>query len=221
MSEYVSKVKREILKRYVTGKVVLDVGCIGNDIDINNFEKSLHAFIRKIAKKVIGLDIQKDKIEKLKKMGYNIIYADAQNFQLDEKFDVIFAGELIEHLDCPGKFLENAVKHLKDGGYIIITTPNPFCLKHVIGAITNRQNYVCDEHVAWFDITVLKNLAERYNLEIVDVYYIPEDPFYKPSIKMLIIHIVSRFIYLFSKRFGGEHAVYILRKNIQSKKLST
>lgn len=40
------------------------------------------------------------------------------------KFDVIFAGELIEHLYDDSAFVRNCYRALKSGGIIIITTPN-------------------------------------------------------------------------------------------------
>jgi len=40
------------------------------------------------------------------------------------RFDLVFAGELIEHLYDTDYFFEEANKVLKAGGYLIITTPN-------------------------------------------------------------------------------------------------
>lgn len=42
----------------------------------------------------------------------------------DEKFDVVLAQEVIEHLENPWKFLRDLNSTLKEGGYSIITTPN-------------------------------------------------------------------------------------------------
>ncbi len=40
------------------------------------------------------------------------------------KFDVIFLGEVFEHLVGPGYIMKNLEKFLKPGGHMIITTPN-------------------------------------------------------------------------------------------------
>jgi len=40
------------------------------------------------------------------------------------EFDVIFAGEVMEHLFDDAKFVREAEKILKPGGYLIITVPN-------------------------------------------------------------------------------------------------
>jgi SAM-dependent methyltransferase len=42
----------------------------------------------------------------------------------DELFDAISAFEVIEHLEEPSAFLNDAVKLLKPGGYLILSTPN-------------------------------------------------------------------------------------------------
>ena len=42
----------------------------------------------------------------------------------DSEFDVLFIGEIIEHMINPDDFLKEARRVLKDGGLICLTTPN-------------------------------------------------------------------------------------------------
>lgn len=42
----------------------------------------------------------------------------------DAQFDIVFAGEIIEHLPDPDHFLKEAQRLLKRGGMICLTTPN-------------------------------------------------------------------------------------------------
>ena len=53
------------------------------------------------------------------------IRADAQAFEVDA--DVIFAGELIEHLWNPDGLIDSAAKSLPERGWLVITTPNLAC----------------------------------------------------------------------------------------------
>src|SRR3989344_3969940 len=100
----------------VKGKDVLDVGCIEHDLDRKNKERIwVHDFLRENAKNVTGIDILEDDIKKLKWQGYDVHCMNAEKFNFNKKFDVIFAGELIEHLSNPGLFLEKCKKHLKKG----------------------------------------------------------------------------------------------------------
>jgi 2-polyprenyl-3-methyl-5-hydroxy-6-metoxy-1,4-benzoquinol methylase len=43
-----------------------------------------------------------------------------------ERFDTVVSLAVIEHLLEPEKLLENARRHLGDGGLLVITTPTPF-----------------------------------------------------------------------------------------------
>lgn len=63
-------------------------------------------------------------LKKLRSDGYNVRLMDAESLRLGEKFDVVIAGEIIEHLPNPGRFLERARAHLADGGELIVTVPN-------------------------------------------------------------------------------------------------
>ncbi len=83
-------------------------------------------FIVKNSRTCLGIDIEEKEIIKMKKEGYNVICANVETMQLNLKFDVIIAGELIEHLHNPGLFLNTLYEHLRDEGKLILTTPNPF-----------------------------------------------------------------------------------------------
>ena len=65
----------------------------------------------------VGIDIQP---------GPNVtIRASAEFLPFrDESFQLVFAGEVIEHLEYPGKALKNWVRVLKKEGRIVISTPN-------------------------------------------------------------------------------------------------
>jgi len=54
----------------------------------------------------------------------HVIYQDAQNFCVREKYDLIFAGEIIEHVYNPDGLIASCLLALKPRGYFIITTPN-------------------------------------------------------------------------------------------------
>jgi len=53
------------------------------------------------------------------------IVADAHNLPFrDCVFEEVFAGQLIEHLEDPLKFLKECKRVLKEGGMVTVTTPN-------------------------------------------------------------------------------------------------
>jgi len=110
---------------YVKDKKVLDLGCIGHEHASTDKENWLHRHIRKHAKTVVGVDIQKSEISKLRKEGYDVIHADVETMDIPDKFEVIVAGDIMEHLSNCGKFLTNASNHLVPDGIILLSTPNP------------------------------------------------------------------------------------------------
>ena len=58
----------------------------------------------------------------------NVVRGDAQDFRLGSRVDLIFAGELIEHLWNPDGLIESCTGALAPGGWLVITTPNLACL---------------------------------------------------------------------------------------------
>lgn len=84
---------------------ILDVGCARHGEtkrQSGNLHEELH---RKTEVEIVGIDILEEEIEKMRKEGYDVHVGDAENIQFDELFDVVVAGEVIEHLNNPGKIL--------------------------------------------------------------------------------------------------------------------
>lgn len=153
----------------IKGQDVLDIGCVEHTLEVQHKERIwVHDFLREHASHVTGIDIQRQDIETLQSRGYDVSCQNAENFHFDKKFDVIFAGELIEHLSNPGFFLESCREHLKENGLLIVTTPNAFSITRFLHAIKGYTNdpVVNDEHAYWFSPTVLKQLLSRYQFTV-------------------------------------------------------
>lgn len=163
--------RKQTIYSYCKNKVVLDVGCVNHDAKTEKGKNWLHKNLKKISKKVIGLDLNEPEAKKLNKKGYDIRIGNVETIQFKEKFDVVVAGELIEHLANPGLFLENMGKQLKKGGHFIITTPNVFCIRYTLRDIFFGKVIPNDEHTCYFDFHTLQQLIERYDFEIVEGYY--------------------------------------------------
>lgn len=152
------------------GKEILDLGCVQHDPSFSKNKFWLHKAIQKKAKSVLGLDLFKEGVDELNAQGYNIIHGDAQNFSLDRTFEVIVAGDLIEHLSNFAGFFESCAKHMNDQSTLIICTPNPWhwhkVLKAALGPVP-----VNEEHTCWVCPKTLEQLAGRFSMELRHVEY--------------------------------------------------
>lgn len=161
--------KSDFIGKYISGKKVLDCGCVGERVD----DLRLHDFIREKSSSCVGLDMRKEKIKELNEKGYNIIYCDfdSTSFPLPagERFDVVVAGEVIEHLSSPGMFLEQARSRLKDGGVLILSTPNPFYIQNFIRLLLGVKPSVNHDHKSWFDAATLKKLLDDHGFTIREI----------------------------------------------------
>lgn len=164
------------------GKRVLDIGCVNHSLSSRQAKYWLHGILRKNASYLVGMDYEKDQIECLKKEGYNAVYGDATDFNLDEKFDLIVAGEIIEHLTSPGKLLECAKRHLLPGGKLILTCPNA---NNVIYFIENCvMGYERDntDHTCLFTPVTMGVMLQKCGYRAISFHFVAENlAFYKPT----------------------------------------
>lgn len=140
----------DIILKMVRGKEVLDIGSCG-DQGSETKSKTLYTRIKKYAASVQGVDIESNDEE--------ILRANAETVKINKKFDVVVAGDVIEHLHNPGMFLDNMHSHLKDDGRILIVTPNV----KAIGYYPFKGN---DYHTCWYCKKTLRYLVEQHGFKV-------------------------------------------------------
>lgn len=157
----------------VKNKEVLDLGCVAHDFNLIKTQGNLwiHQIIRDNAKEVLGLDYEKKMVDKLNKKGYNILFGDAENFNLKKEFDVVFAGELIEHLSDLKGFLNSVKKSLKKEGYFILTTPNCTRINAFLRILIKGKSLESHYHSLTFSAFLIKNILTFNGFKDVEVYY--------------------------------------------------
>ena len=108
------------LAKYYKGGTYLDVGCM---------DSPMPAFLadRFPGSKIFALDFAEEIIDfftpRFPKVRYKHIH-DATKLPFKDKLaDYIVAGELIEHLEDPQKFFDEAFRVLRPGGWLVISTP--------------------------------------------------------------------------------------------------
>lgn len=131
----------------------------------------MHALIANVASEAVGVELDDDLAEQARARGYDVVAGDAETIALDRTFDVVFAGEVIEHLSCAGGFLDNVRRHLTDDGRLVLTTPNAFAVANFVYRF-GGQPRVNAGHVSWYDEVTLSQLLQRHEFEVLDVQYL-------------------------------------------------
>lgn len=150
----------------IQGKKVLDLG-VGDTSD-----RFLHKFIAEHATSCVGVELDPKRAESLRKKGYTIVCGNAEEISLGEKFDVIIAGDLIEHVNNAGRFLETVKKHLKEDGVFYFNTPNAYSINFVLRGIFQFGKVAqFEEHVALYTEDLIRELLRRHGLDIRSVSY--------------------------------------------------
>ncbi|MEM9701287.1 MAG: class I SAM-dependent methyltransferase [Planctomycetota bacterium] len=160
------------------GKQVLDVGCV----DARSKEESagrvqrkanaLHRRIVELAPETLGADIDAEGVVALNEAGFRCVEANVETMELGRTFDLIVAGEIIEHLENCGLFLHTARRHLNPGGRLIISTPNPFYAKQGWKIWRHGRPQVHEDHTNWQDPLTLGQLFERCGFEQEAGYWV-------------------------------------------------
>ncbi|MDX2212468.1 MAG: class I SAM-dependent methyltransferase [Oculatellaceae cyanobacterium bins.114] len=151
----------------VKNKTILDVGVVEHTQTAVQSSTWLHKHLSQAAKSCIGVDILETEVEHLQSLGFNIICADITQHPLDQSFDVILCGEILEHIDASGAFFKSAAKMLNPDGKLVISVPNPWYINVILKSSFGRIPYVDNaDHVAWFDPCTLCELGQRHGLKL-------------------------------------------------------
>ncbi len=92
-------------------------------------------------------------------MGFTDLFVASveQPLRLERRFDLVIAGEILEHLSYPAACLRNVREVLRPGGELIITVPNAFSVLgffRVLGGV----ELVHEDHVAYYSVRTLETL---------------------------------------------------------------
>ena len=151
----------------VAGKSILDIGIVEHTRDAVNSPYWLHGNLCRVAAQCLGVDVLEPEIEYLRTKGYDVICADITQAPIARQFDVITAGEVLEHLDTPGQFMKNCAAMLEPGGRLVITVPNPWYANVILKNVTRSSTFVDSaDHVAWYDASTLYELGQRAGLRL-------------------------------------------------------
>lgn len=152
-------IREAVILNHARDKDLLDIGCMGRTT-----KYKLWPQVKAAARTYTGIDVQVP-------TSSDVVQGNMESYEFDRQFDVIVAGDVIEHVSNQGLFLENIRRHLRDNGILILTTPNAKWPTVFLPAHP--------DHVLWHDRSTLTGLIRRHGMrEQYFQYYYGNKPFY-------------------------------------------
>lgn len=140
---------------------ILDIGC-GNGSLTNLIAQNGYEVVG-VEESQSGLKAARDSFPNRKFVEgsiYSLPYA-----EIGDKFDIIIAAEVIEHLFSPRELVINSKTYLKQNGRLILTTPYHGYIKNIVLAVSGKMdkhfNPLWDGgHIKFFSVATMTNLLE-------------------------------------------------------------
>lgn len=147
----------ELFRRYVggPGRKVLDLGCRDGALTRAYAEGN----------ELVGVDADREALEEAGKLGIETHWADldAPLPFPDESFDVVVAGELLEHLRDPARLVDEAKRVLRPGGTFVASVPNAYRAKNRLRFLLGRKPEDDPTHLQMFSPANVRALLTGFD----------------------------------------------------------
>jgi SAM-dependent methyltransferase len=154
---YAGAERVRLFQQYVggPGRRVLDLGC------------RYGALTRSYAggNDVVGVDVDREALAEAAKLGIETRWADVDEPLPFEEgaFDVVVAGELLEHVRDPQRLVAEADRLLRPEGTFVASVPNAFRLKNRLRFLLGRKPEDDPTHLHMFSPDDVRALLERFD----------------------------------------------------------
>ena len=150
------------------GKDVLDLGC--------RYGALTQAYLE--GNRVTGVDVDREALAEAAKLGVETRWADLDEpFPFEAgRFDVVVAGELLEHLRDPQRLVADLRRVLRPGGTFVASVPNAYRLKGRLLFLIGRPPENDPTHLQMFspnDIRALLDGFEGVQLHLIAGRLVP------------------------------------------------
>jgi 2-polyprenyl-3-methyl-5-hydroxy-6-metoxy-1,4-benzoquinol methylase len=159
---------RFLLAHVRAGDRVLDVGC---------GEGRFAAELARVGASVVGIDVAEEPLRRARALEPDLdlrLVDDGGPWELaDSSFDVVWAGEVIEHVLDTAAWLSEIRRVLRSAGVLLISTPAHSRLR-LLGLALSRKAFAehfdpRGEHLRFYSRDTLARLIEDFGFEQVSV----------------------------------------------------
>jgi hypothetical protein len=155
------------------GRKVFHLGATDSPMTSSKAERGelLHQKLQPHCGALIGYDIDEGAIALLRRQyGIdNIVRCDLdQDVPRDHgRAQVLVNGDIVEHVNSPGRLMQACNQMLEVGGLMVLTTINALSAKQAMRALVGREP-VHPDHVAYYSYATLGVLGARFGFEARD-----------------------------------------------------
>jgi SAM-dependent methyltransferase len=160
----------ELFRRYVggPGRNVLDLGCRDGALT--------QAYAG--GNEIVGVDADREALAEAQKLGIETRWADLDDALpfADASFDVVVAGELLEHLRDPQRVASEVLRVLRPGGTFVGSVPNAYRLKNRLRFLRGQKPENDPTHLQMFspgDVRALLEGFEDVRLDLIAGRLVP------------------------------------------------
>ena len=168
--------RRKIISQWIpkNSKKILDIGCNDGSENLEFLRKGLDVY---------GVDISKEAVRRAIRVGVKARVLDIATQDIPyppNTFDVVIAGEIIEHLIDTDKFLEKIYRVLKPGGKLVVTTPNLASFGRRLMLLLGKNPFIETSlkqsvggsapvgHIRYFTVKTLEDLLTANKFKIIE-----------------------------------------------------
>jgi 2-polyprenyl-3-methyl-5-hydroxy-6-metoxy-1,4-benzoquinol methylase len=148
---------------------VLDVGCVDHRTGLHTGPNFLHRRLADVASSCLGVDVEAAGVAAMQRAGFDALVHDVcagpGPIAARGPFDVVVAGEVVEHLASPQALFEVAGTVLAPGGRLVVTTPNPYA-PHRVRAGQLGVSFENADHVVYAFPSGVAELGARAGFEL-------------------------------------------------------
>lgn len=201
-------------------QVVLDLGCYDETALVKvGTTHWLHGRISSVASRVDGVDMSaRIPSDGLRTSSNSVIYkGDAVSLEgvlgVSDDYDVVVAGEFIEHIEAPLAFFKNLRRRFP-GRTFIFSTPNGASISSLLMGLIGREAQHPD-HLASFSYKIINTLCARAGFkswEIVPYHFYATEMLLKSKgLRRVFVLVVEKAIRLFEFLFPLTSFGYVVR----------